>query len=1172
MGRRNPYREPELQSVPKISYRTKKLASASRKRKVDGRSKPKNQQNHPGNFISIATDSSSYDKSVPNYMQDTIARRESLVLPPLRRLEIAKKLYAASLTFSPSSGSPPGNNSPSERRQSNSKISGLSFPKVSDNLSLTSSLHSKNSPAAAAHDRIMARAAAIATTTTNGSRKSSFQFADENPFTFQPKVSSASVRIVEGLGSDFMTRQQQHIEKQKKNLEQANQHYQEQIRVKKSTSPTEKTNTKRSESFDAGSENKDAMKPQASQSNTSVNNNKSTSSKTVSNQGLSRLENSPYGSLGVGAGPGTVLAKQKTKIAANLKKRQNTTIVDSSRTQRDEHPEHISHNRSKTLPPGGQKTTMSKVTEMNLDRVKNAKLMAERAIRKRKVFTIQGPYPSIRASLRRRGWVEKFYKIPGPVKKIQRSVNRKPKIVDSDDDNDDDDGDDDGDADDYMADENKVPPWEENDGIYGIMSRIARNSSPTFVWCIRRDAVDFRFMSRDQMVNHYCRAGSFTTKAGLCTNIRNVQWYYDADPDTFFPRSYKLNSEDDDKLNFVDDYRLSACMNIIKWVIYRHEGEPEPDEGEDEEKGENEDKEEKLEENTSNMSNTSNTSNAPNNKSPSRRKKKGGVVPMKCLDVAIQQCERWIRFKNNEDIDHWEDPYEISDAQWDQLIQWSYQLTQDDGVIQQSRSRLAECQIMADRLRLTKPQFDMDGTKNIWIVKPGAQSRGRGIMVMGKLDEILKLVNTKKYVVQKYIERPLLIYNTKFDIRQWFLVTDWNPLTMWFYQDCYFRFCTQQFTLDDYNASIHLCNNSIQKHYSNGPRSSHLPQDNMWDNDQFKDYLRRRGHGDVWDKVIYPGMKEAVLSALLCTQDLVEYRKSSFELYGADFMITEDFRPWLIEINCSPTMAPSTKVTSRLCANVQEDTIKVVIDRKYDKTADVGRFELAYKQSVVDVPPYIGLCLSVEGQGIRKPGSILTARRNTCASLDIVAEVNQNQTKESKVNRSSPYLASSGAAAALEQTYSNNKPLPFSYTKPTNHYKSPTLSSSLSSTTLGKKDSVNSVTSKSSSSAATTVKNATSSSSMVAATGSRSRDNNIVQQQTTARQLPERERFPLRLTNVDALDLKQALAPPSKGKTKSSPGYRKHTIDDLKAAHVIKVPLPKKLSFGKLPIIKTQIL
>ena len=52
-------------------------------------------------------------------------------------------------------------------------------------------------------------------------------------------------------------------------------------------------------------------------------------------------------------------------------------------------------------------------------------------------------------------------------------------------------------------------------------------------------------------------------------------------------------------------------------------------------------------------------------------------------------------------------------------------------------------------------------------------------------------------------------------------------------------------------------------------------------------------------------------------------RKNCYELYGADFMLTNDLRPWLLEINSSPALGPSTSITSRLCSAVLEDVIKV---------------------------------------------------------------------------------------------------------------------------------------------------------------------------------------------------------------------------------------------------------
>jgi tubulin monoglycylase TTLL3/8 len=53
-------------------------------------------------------------------------------------------------------------------------------------------------------------------------------------------------------------------------------------------------------------------------------------------------------------------------------------------------------------------------------------------------------------------------------------------------------------------------------------------------------------------------------------------------------------------------------------------------------------------------------------------------------------------------------------------------------------------------------------------------------------------------------------------------------------------------------------------------------------------------------------MKQIVTWSLECVQDMMENRKNSHELYGYDFMIDENYIPWLIEINSSPAMDYST--------------------------------------------------------------------------------------------------------------------------------------------------------------------------------------------------------------------------------------------------------------------------
>ena len=90
-------------------------------------------------------------------------------------------------------------------------------------------------------------------------------------------------------------------------------------------------------------------------------------------------------------------------------------------------------------------------------------------------------------------------------------------------------------------------------------------------------------------------------------------------------------------------------------------------------------------------------------------------------------------------------------------------------------------------------------------------------------------------------------------------------------------------------------------------------------------------------------------------------RKNCYELYGADFMLTTDLRPWLLEINSSPALGATTSITSRLCSAVLEDVIKVTVDRARNRTADTGGWEMVYRQPAVPQPQYSGISLTVQG-------------------------------------------------------------------------------------------------------------------------------------------------------------------------------------------------------------------
>jgi len=265
---------------------------------------------------------------------------------------------------------------------------------------------------------------------------------------------------------------------------------------------------------------------------------------------------------------------------------------------------------------------------------------------------------------------------------------------------------------------------------------------------------------------------------------------------------------------------------------------------------------------------------------------------------------------------------------------------------------LPEINEILEKLSQHFPLFESYGSKNIWIVKPSGLSRGRGISCIDQLNDILTNIKPHNHIViQKYIENPLVIKGRKFDIRQWVLVTNFNPLTVYLFDTPYIRFGAEEFHIDDFkNIFSQLTGNSIAKH-SEKFENSEIEGD-MWEIEQFREYLKERFGKDCWPEM-QEKIKKAVIYALECAKHKIMNRKNSHEVFGFDIMVDELLNVFLIEINLSPDWTYSTKVTEKLIKIASEDMMKVVIDQgienlkpeKERKEVDTGRFKLIYSSS-----------------------------------------------------------------------------------------------------------------------------------------------------------------------------------------------------------------------------------
>eukprot|EP00747_Dinoflagellata_sp_TGD_P194399 gnl/TRDRNA2_/TRDRNA2_61762_c1_seq1.p1 gnl/TRDRNA2_/TRDRNA2_61762_c1~~gnl/TRDRNA2_/TRDRNA2_61762_c1_seq1.p1 ORF type:complete len:315 (-),score=69.05 gnl/TRDRNA2_/TRDRNA2_61762_c1_seq1:83-1027(-) len=241
----------------------------------------------------------------------------------------------------------------------------------------------------------------------------------------------------------------------------------------------------------------------------------------------------------------------------------------------------------------------------------------------------------------------------------------------------------------------------------------------------------------------------------------------------------------------------------------------------------------------------------------------------------------------------------------------------------------------------------------------------------------------------------------KFDLRIYVLITSYAPLTVYLYRSGFARFSHQRFSMDNAeltNATVHLTNVAVQKHCDNYDEK----RGGKWDLRHLKEYILEQ-EGPEKTSNLFGAIEDVVLFSLLSVQKVMIQDKHCFELYGYDIMIASDLKPWLIEVNASPSLTANTAADYEMKFQLLDDTITVLDLERYFTGAEtqIGGFDLIYKGGARFGPPANALCRSYLG-----------CHNNRTEQLRRLSRVLSAEEEEQQQQSGGPSADTEGAAKA----------------------------------------------------------------------------------------------------------------------------------------------------------------
>ncbi|XP_053319744.1 tubulin polyglutamylase TTLL13-like [Spea bombifrons] len=218
-----------------------------------------------------------------------------------------------------------------------------------------------------------------------------------------------------------------------------------------------------------------------------------------------------------------------------------------------------------------------------------------------------------------------------------------------------------------------------------------------------------------------------------------------------------------------------------------------------------------------------------------------------------------------------------------------------------------------------------------FICKPGTGSQGTGIFLTHNTKDIKRY---DKVVCQQYLGKPFLIDGFKFDLRIYVLVTSCDPLRVYMYKEGIVRFATIDYIEPSHanlkNVFMHLTNYSINKNNKNFIRDDikgskrKISTLNSW--------LENHGYDTV---KLWGDIEDVVIKTLISAHPILKHNyrtcfpnhlagSACFEVLGFDIILDKNLKPWLLEVNHSPSFRTDSCLDREVKDALLEDTLNLI--------------------------------------------------------------------------------------------------------------------------------------------------------------------------------------------------------------------------------------------------------